>query len=113
MGLFVAAREVSKISAMRRMYALQINHSLGSSFVIQIRIELVRYEGVPARNEVISSEEAFWVPASAISVFFARVLAVSESDMFESTLMSASMLGLAFVEFNVLFRDDFLDLTLD
>ena len=47
-----------------------------------------------------------------MSCFFARVLAVATSEVIDSALVSVSVLVLVFVIFNVLFKDDFLALTL-
>ena len=54
---------------MRGMYALRMNHSFGSSFVRHLQMELVIYDGVPDRNEVVSSEETLRSNADAKSVF--------------------------------------------
>ena len=80
--------------------------------MIHPRIELVISKGLPARNEVISREEALRAPAAAISSFFSMVLDVAASEVIDSVLMFVSMLGLDFVNFNVFFRYDFPDLTL-
>ena len=112
LGIFVAARAVSRVYAINVMYSIRINHSLGSYFVRHLQIELVRSERVPARNDCISREEALRELVDVISVLFASILDVDAYEVIYYTLMSVSMLGLAFVNFNVFFRDDFLALTL-
>ena len=74
-------------------------------------MELVSSDGVPVSKERISSEETLRTTAAAMSVFFARVLVIAASGVIDSVLVSVSVLGLVFVSFNVLFKDDFLALT--
>ena len=54
---------------MHVIYALRMNHSFGSSFVRHLRMELVRSYGVPARNEVMSSEKYLKATADSMNVF--------------------------------------------
>ena len=75
-------------------------------------MELVRSYGVPVSKDVIYSVEAFMETADAMSFSFARVLAVAESEVIDSTSVSISMLGLDFVNFSVFLRDYFLAFTL-
>ena len=69
MGLFVVAMAVSNISPMSGIYDLRINQYLESSFVRHLAMGLVRYEVVPAENDVIYSEEAFRETADDMSFF--------------------------------------------
>ena len=68
LGLLVAARADSRISPMCGMYAIHMNHSFGSYFFRHLTMEFVRFDGVPTRNEVMSSEEALKATADAMSV---------------------------------------------
>ena len=95
---------------MHVIYALRMNHSFGSSFVRHLRMELVRSDGVPARNEVMSSEKYLKATADSMNVFFARVLAAY--DIIDSASVSISVLGLVLLNSNVFFRDDLLALSL-
>ena len=60
----------------------------------------------------MSSEEALRATSYAMSVFFFRVFTVAVSEVIDSASVSVSVLGLVFVNFNVLFRYYFLALNL-
>ena len=96
LGLLVAARADSRISPMCGMYTIHMNHSFGSYFFRHLTMEFVRFDGVPARNEVMSSEEAFRETSDAISNFFTRVLDVASSEVIDSASVSVAVLGLGF-----------------
>ena len=79
---------------MCRIYALRISHSLESYFVRHLQMELLRSDWVTDSNDLISREEALRATEAAMSVFFARVLAVAAYEVIDYELVSVSVLGL-------------------
>ena len=75
-------------------------------------MELLKPDGVLARNKLISILEDLRVTVADLSFFSARVLVVTEYEVINSVSESISVEVLVFVNNKVFFKDNFITLAL-